>query len=69
MQGLFLSHRSWPCRLGGLVGLASSVAALLSVLVSFLGIQTVTLITAAIALLLHPLCLIWTGRVLGHHRP
>jgi len=51
------------------LGVIAGVVALVFVTVSFLELQTLTLITAAMAVLFHPVWLIWTGVVLGRHEP
>jgi len=43
----------------------AGVAALPFVILSLFELQTLTLITAVIAVLFHPVWLIWTGLVLG----
>jgi hypothetical protein len=46
-------------------GVLAGIAALSFVVLSFLELQTLTLITGAMAVAFHPLWLIWTGIVLG----
>jgi len=50
------------------LGMIAGFAALLFVVVSFLELQALTLITAFIAVVFHPVWLIWTGLVLGRNR-
>lgn len=50
------------------LGVIAGMAALLFVFVSFLALQTLTMITITITLIFHPLWLIWTGLVLGQNK-
>jgi hypothetical protein len=50
------------------LGLIAGFAALLFVALSFLQLQTLTLVTGAMAVVFHPVWLIWTGIVLGRDR-
>jgi len=56
-----VDHRQWGCGAG--------IAALFSVVVSFLELSTLTLITVAVAVVFHPVWLIWTGKELGRDKP
>ncbi len=51
------------------LGVFAGVAALFFVVVSFLELQTLTMVTGALAVVFHPLWLIWTGQVLGQDKP
>ena len=51
------------------LGVIAGIAALLFVVLSFLEVQTLTMITGALAVVFHPLWLIWTGLVLGRDFP
>jgi Domain of unknown function (DUF4386) len=51
------------------LGVIAGVVALSFVVVSFLELQTLTLMTAALSVVFHPLWLIWTGIVLGRDKP
>ena len=50
------------------LGVIAGIATLLFVLVSFLALQTLTMITITITLIFHPLWLIWTCLVLGQNK-
>jgi hypothetical protein len=50
------------------LGVVAGIAALFFVLLSFLELQTLTMITGALAVVFHPVWLIWTGIVLGRDR-
>jgi hypothetical protein len=50
------------------LGAIAGIAALLFVLLSFLELQMLTLVTGAMAVVFHPLLLIWTGIVLGREK-
>jgi hypothetical protein len=77
----FLTIGPWFLAAGGLayrygllpkglavLGAAAGIAALFFVVLSFLELQTLTLITGALAVVFHPVWLIWTGIVLGRER-
>jgi len=51
------------------LGVIAGIAALFFVVLSFLEAQTLTMITGAMAVVFHPLWLIWTGLVLGRDFP
>ena len=51
------------------LGVIAGIAALFFVVLSFLEVQTLTMITGAMAVVFHPLWLIWTGLVLGRDFP
>ena len=51
------------------LGVIAGIAALCFVVLSFLEFQTLTLITGAMAVVFHPLWLIWTGVALGRNKP
>ena len=51
------------------LGVIAGIAALFFVIVSFLEFQTLTMMTGALAVVFHPLWLIWTGIVLGQDKP
>ena len=51
------------------LGVIAGVAALFFVVVSFLELSTLTLITVAVAVVFHPVWLIWTGKELGRDKP
>jgi Domain of unknown function (DUF4386) len=64
---LSLRNGQFPKALAYL-GVIAGIIALLFVVISFLEIQTLTLITASIAVVFQPLWLIWTGIVLGRDK-
>jgi hypothetical protein len=64
---LALRHGQLPKVLAWL-GVIAGIAALLFVIVSFLDLQTVTMITITLTLVFHPLWLIWTGVELGQNK-
>jgi hypothetical protein len=51
------------------LGVVAGVAALAFAVASFFELQAVTLITATVAVVFHPLWLIWTGVVLARDKP
>ena len=51
------------------LGVIAGIAALFSVVVSFLELSTLTMITVALAVVFHPVWLIWTGKELGRDKP
>jgi len=51
------------------LGVIAGIAALFFVVVSFLDLQAMTMITGAMAVVFHPLWLIWTGIVLVGDKP
>jgi hypothetical protein len=51
------------------LGVIAGIAALFFVVVSFLGLHTMTMITGAMAVVFHPLWLIWTGKEIGRDKP
>jgi hypothetical protein len=51
------------------LGVIAGIAALFFVVVSFLELQTLTMMTGALAVVFHPLWLIWTGKELGRDKP
>jgi hypothetical protein len=51
------------------LGVFAGIAALFFVVVSSLGLQTLTMITAAMAVVFHPVWLVWTGIELGRDKP
>lgn len=61
---LALRHGGLPKLLAAL-GVIAGVAALLFVVVSFLDLQTLTMVAITITLIFHPLWLLWTGFELG----
>jgi hypothetical protein len=50
------------------LGVIAGIVALLFVVVSFFGLQTLTMITITMTLVFHPLWLIWTGIILGQKK-